>query len=178
MSEHDQSSENGSAKDSAANGATGPEISEVEKFQAEAEKFKNDFLYLRAEFENYKRHAIKERSDLMKYAGERMAKDLLSIVDNFDRAMSIEVKPETIDNFVKGMEMTSKELKTLLEKHGIKEVPSEKQPFDPAIHEALGSEPTDKLEDGHVLRVFEKPYKYHDKILRVGRVIIARKPEA
>lgn len=172
MSDHDQSNENGAA----TNGAAAPEKTELEKLQAEAEKYKNDFLYLRAEFENYKRHAIKERSDLMKYAGERMAKDLLGIVDNFDRALSVEIKPETIDTFVKGIEMTSKELKTLLDKHGIKEVPSEKQAFDPNIHEALGAEPTDKVPDGHILRVFEKPYKYHDKILRVGRVIIARKP--
>ena len=173
MSEHDQSSENGSV-----NGAATSENSEIEKMQAEVEKYKNDFLYLRAEFENYKRHAIKERSDLMKYAGERLAKDLLGIVDNFERALSIEVKPETLDTYVKGVEMTSKDLKSLLDKHGIKEIPSEKQPFDPAIHEALGSEPTDTIPDGNVLRVFEKPYKYHDKILRVGRVIIARKPEA
>jgi molecular chaperone GrpE len=173
VSDHDQANENGSA-----NGADTESKSEVEKLQAEAEKYKNDFLYLRAEFENYKRHAVKERSDLMKYAGERMAKDLLGIVDNFDRALSVAVTPETIDTYVKGVEMTSKELKNLLDKYGIKEIPSENQPFDPAIHEALGSEPTDKVPEGHVLRVFEKPYKYHDKVIRVGRVIIARKPEA
>ena len=175
MSEKDQNVGNNSE-----NGAPGPDQngkSEVEKLQAEVEKYKNDYLYLRAEFENYKRHAVKERSELMKYAGERLAKDLLSIVDNFERALAIEVKPETVDTYVKGVEMTSKELKTLLDKHGIKEVPSEKQPFDPNMHEALGAEPTDIVPDGHIVRVFEKPYKYHDKILRVGRVMIARKPE-
>lgn len=176
MSDHDQTSENGSSNGAAPQ--ENSEIEKIEKLQAETEKYKNDFLYLRAEFENYKRHAIKERSDLMKYAGERLAKDLLGIVDNFDRALSVEVKPESLDTYVKGVEMTSKELKNLLDKYGIKEVPTEKQPFDPNIHEALGSEPSDAVPDGHVLRVFEKPYKYHDKILRVGRVIIARKPEA
>lgn len=175
MSEKDQNIGNNSE-----NGAPAPEPnakSEAEKLQAEVEKFKNDYLYLRAEFENYKRHAVKERSELMKYAGERLAKDLLGIVDNFERALAIEVKPETVDTYIKGVEMTSKELKTFLDKHGIKEIPSEKQPFDPIIHEALGAEPTDKVPEGHIVRVFEKPYKYHDKILRVGRVIIARKPE-
>ena len=174
MSDHDQTSD----EDGSANGSAGNEKTEVEKLQAEAEKYKNEFLYLRAEFENYKRHAVKERSDLMKYAGERMARDLLGIVDNFERALAVDVKPDTIDNYVKGMDMTSKELKKLLDKHGIKEVNSEKLPFDPMIHEALGSEPSDKIPDGHVLRVFEKPYKYHDKVLRPGKVIIARKPEA
>jgi molecular chaperone GrpE len=162
---------------SAADGAASREVSELEKLQSEVEKYKNDYLYLRAEFENYKRHAIRERSDLGKYAGERLAKDLLGILDNFERALMTEAKPENLDTYVKGIQMTSKELKGLLERHGIKEVPSEKQAFDPSLHEALGSEPTDKIPDGHIVRVFEKPYKYHDKVLRIGRVIVARKPE-
>ena len=177
MSEQNQSNENANGNGT-QNGADGSAKSEVEKLQAEVEKYKNDYLYLRAEFENYKRHAIKERSDLMKYAGERMAKDLLGVVDNFDRALSVEVKPETLDTFVKGVEMTSKELKNLLDKHGIKEVPSENQPFNPSLHEALGSEPSSTVPEGNIVRVFEKPYKYHDKVLRVGRVIIARPVDA
>lgn len=151
---------------------------ELSALQAEAEKFKNDFLYLRAEFENYKRNAIKERSDLLKYGGERLARDIVGVLDNFERALAVEIKPDAIETYVKGVQMTAQELKTVLEKHGIKEVPSEKAPFDPNIHEALGSEPSTSVEDGHVLRVFEKPYKYHEKLLRVGRVIIARKQES
>jgi molecular chaperone GrpE len=182
VSDHDKSTENGADNDASNSNAEGSsqEVSDIEKAQAEAEKYKNEYLYLRAEFENYKRHAIKERSELLKYAGERMAKDLLGIIDNFDRALAVEVKPETlsVDTYVKGIEMTAKDLKGMLEKHGIKEVPSEKTAFDPHIHEALGSEPTDIVQEGHVLRVFEKPYKYFDKILRPGKVIIARKPEA
>jgi molecular chaperone GrpE len=148
------------------------------QWQAEAEKFKNDFLYLRAEFENYKRNAIKERSDLLKYGGERLARDLVGVLDNFERALAVEIKPEALDTYTKGVQMTAQELKTVLEKHGIKEVPSEKAPFDPAIHEALGSEPSNAVQDGHVLRVFEKPYRFHEKLLRVGRVIIARSQES
>ena len=89
MSDHDQTSDENGSVNATGNGSAAGEKSEVEKLQAEAEKYKNDFLYLRAEFENYKRHAIKERSDLMKYAGERMARDLLGIVDNFDRALAV-----------------------------------------------------------------------------------------
>lgn len=151
---------------------------ELASIQAEAEKFKNDFLYLRAEFENYKRNAIKERSDLLKYGGERLARDIVGVLDNFERALSVEVKPDAMETYVKGVQMTAQELKTVLEKHGIKEVPSENAAFDPNIHEALGSEPSTSVDEGHVLRVFEKPYKYHEKLLRVGRVIIARKQES
>jgi len=146
--------------------------------QAEAEKFKNDFLYLRAEFENYKRNAIKERSDLLKYGGERLARDIVGVLDNFERALAVGVTPDAIETYVKGVQMTAQELKTVLEKHGIKEVPSENVAFDPNIHEALGSEPSTSVDEGNVLRVFEKPYRYHEKLLRVGRVIIARKQES
>ena len=172
MSENNENSQNETPKEGldSAN-------AELSALQAEAEKFKNDFLYLRAEFENYKRNAIKERSDLLKYGGERLARDIVGVLDNFERALAVEIKPDAVETYVKGVQMTAQELKTVLEKHGIKEVPSEKAPFDPNIHEALGSEPSTSVEDGHVLRVFEKPYKYHEKLLRVGRVIIARKQE-
>jgi molecular chaperone GrpE len=174
MSEKNSESD---SKESAANPETSP-LEKANPWQAEAEKFKNDFLYLRAEFENYKRNAIKERSDLLKYGGERLARDLVGVLDNFERALAVEIKPEALDTYTKGVQMTAQELKTVLEKHGIKEVPSEKTPFDPAIHEALGSEPSTAVQDGHVLRVFEKPYRFHEKLLRVGRVIIARSQES
>lgn len=170
------SEKNQDSPDHTANGAAANEAPAVD-WQAEAEKFKNDFLYLRAEFENYKRNAIKERSDLLRFGAERLARDIVGVVDNFDRALALEVKPETVDKYVKGVQLTAQELTTVLEKHGIKSVASENVPFDPAFHEALGTEPSTEVKDGHILRVFEKPYKYHDKLLRVGRVIIARKPE-
>ncbi|MFN9066402.1 MAG: nucleotide exchange factor GrpE [Bdellovibrionales bacterium] len=160
-----ESTENSASSESAIN------------WQSEAEKFKNDFLYLRAEFENYKRHAVKERSELLRYAGERLARDIVGVVDNFERALGLDVKPDTLDNYVKGVQLTAQELKTVLEKHGIKAVESDRVPFDPNIHEALGSEPSTEVAEGHVLRVFEKPYRYHDKLLRVGRVVIAKKQE-
>ena len=60
--------------------------SEVKKLQEQTEKYKNDYLYLRAEFENYKRNSIKERSDAIKYGAERIVNDILGVADNFERA--------------------------------------------------------------------------------------------
>jgi molecular chaperone GrpE len=151
--------------------------SEIQKLQEQAEKYKNDFLYLRAEFENYKRNAIKERSELMKYGGERFIRDLLDIVDNFDRALQVNVTADNLNTFKQGVEMTASELRNLLVKHSVTEIPSEGAPFDPAIHEALSSEATDKVAPGHVARVFKKPYKLHDKVIRTGQVVVAKKPE-
>lgn len=151
--------------------------SEVQKLQEQAEKYKNDFLYLRAEFENYKRNAIKERSDLIKYGGERFIRDLLEVVDNFERALQVQVTPENMATYKQGVEMTAQELKNLLNRHSVQEVQSEGAPFDPMIHEALSSEATDQVAAGHVARVFKKPYKLHDKIIRTGQVVVAKKPE-
>lgn len=159
-----------------ANGA-GPE-SISDKLRAEAEKNRNDLLYMRAEFDNYKRQAIKERSDLQKYGAERFVKDLLPILDNFERALSMKVTSENFATFVKGVEMTSSEIKTLLGKHAITEVPCEGQPFDPAVHEALSAEASDKVPPGYISRVFQKPYKFHDKLIRTGQVVVAQKLDA
>lgn len=148
----------------------------IELAQDEAAKWKNDFLYLKAEFENYKRNAIKERSDLLKFGAERVARDILDVVDNFERALQTKLSTETLQTFKVGIEMTAKELKDVMAKHGVVEIPSEGQAFNPAHHEAISSEPTVTVPAGHVARVFKKPYKLHDKVIRMGQVVVATQP--
>ena len=154
------------------------EKTELELAQEEGSKWKNDFLYLKAEFENYKRHAIKERSDLLKFGAERVSRDILEVVDNFERALQTKLTTETLQTYKVGIEMTAKELKEVLSKHGVTEVPSEGQAFNPAHHEAISSEPTKAVPPGHVARVFKKPYKLHDKIIRLGQVVVATDPNS
>jgi molecular chaperone GrpE len=150
--------------------------SELEALKAQVEKFKNDYLYLRAEFDNYRRNMIKERSDLVKYGAERILVDILGIMDNFERAMENRPTPESLNNFVKGIEMTQSEFRSALQKHGVSEVPSLGVAFDPMVHEALSSEETVDYKPGHIARVFKKPYKLHDKVIRPGQVVVAREP--
>ena len=73
--------------------------------------------------------------------------------------------------------MTAQELKGLLQRHGVTEVPSEGQAFDPNVHEALSSEVNDKVEPGHISRVFQKAYKLHDKLVRPAQVAVAKKAD-
>lgn len=143
---------------------------------AQAEKFKNDYLYLRAEFDNYKKHAIKERADLLKYGSERVLIDILGVLDNFERALETKATPENLSQYVKGVELTANDLRTALTKFGVTEVPALGQNFDPAMHEALSSEETAQYQPGQVSRVFKKPYKLHDKLIRPGQVVVAKKP--
>ncbi len=163
---------------SGAEAAPAVEKTELELAQEEVAKWKNDFLYLKAEFENYKRHAIKERSDLLKFGAERVSRDILEVVDNFERALQTKLTTETLQTYKVGIEMTAKELKEVLSKHGVTEVPSEGQVFNPAHHEAISSEPTKAVPPGHVARVFKKPYKLHDKIIRMGQVVVATDPNS
>ncbi len=157
--------------------AANSEVSELQKAQEQADKFKNEYLYLRAEFENYKRHAIKERSDLTKYGTERLVRDFLEIMDNFERALQMNVTAENFQSFSQGVQMTATELRNMLAKHGVNEVKSEGVPFDPMSHEALSSEATDQVPEGHVFRVFKKAYKLHDKLVRPAQVVVAKKME-
>lgn len=155
-------------------GAVDEGAAQNEALQAQVAKLTNDYLYLRAEFDNYRRQAIKERSDMVKYAGERLAKDFLETLDIFETALATEVNADNLPTFVTGIQMTAQQLRSVLQKHGIQEVPAEGLAFDPTVHEALGSEPTDEIPPGHVSKVFKKAYKYHEKVLRPAQVIVAK----
>lgn len=151
--------------------------SEIKKLQEQSEKFKNDYLYLRAEFENYKRNAIKERAEATKYGAERIINDVLGVLDNFDRALQTKATPENLSTYTQGVEMTAGELRSVLQRNGVSELKTEGSVFDPNFMEALSSEPTNEVPPGHVARVFKKAYKLHDKVIRPAQVVVAKKPE-
>lgn len=151
---------------------------EEPKAEASAEdklaQMEKDHLYLRAELENIKRQNFKERSQLLKYGAERLARDLLDTVDILKSALQGEVTSENFKDFVNGVEMTVQSLKSTLEKHGITEVDCVGKAFDPNTQEALSSETTDKMPEGFVTQVFKAPFMYHEKLLRPGQVIVSR----
>ncbi len=138
---------------------------------------KKQNLYLRAEYDNYRKQAIKERAQLSKFGAEKISFDLLNVLDNLDSASELELTKENFESFKTGVDMTMKELRDVLTKHGIHSIDCEGKAFDPAIHEALSNEPTDKVPAGHISRVFKKAYKYHDKILRPAQVVVAIEPK-
>lgn len=152
-------------------------IDAVAEARNEADKFKNEYLYLRAEFENFKRQSVKERSDLRKYGSERLVVDLLNVLDIFETALApanAGTTPEAIANFRKGIEMTAAEMKSVFNRHGVSDVPAKGQAFDPAMHEALSSEESSEFAPGTITQVFKKPYKLHDRVIRPGQVVVAK----
>lgn len=144
----------------------------------ELEKCKSDFLYLKAEFDNYKKHMIRERSDLVKYGSERLILSLLDVLDVLDRALEMNVSPDTIEAFVNGVRLTAEELRGVLARFGVLGTDPIGEQFDPSLHEALSSEETNQTPAGHISRVFRRAYKLHDRVIRPAQVVVAREPQS
>ena len=144
------------------------EVAEEKKEEAAAEE-DGDAKYLRlmADFQNYKKRVEKEKKDLYSYANEKLATDLLEVVDNFERALSHE---DSGDGFKEGMEMIFKQLNGVLEKHGLAEIPALGEDFDPNFHNAVMTEETDKYESGKVSGVLQKGYTLNGKVIRPSMV--------
>ncbi len=178
MSENNNPNEQSSAdsKQSAGVDLNAEVNKQIEELKIAAEKYKNEYLYLRAEFDNFRKNSIKERSEYLKYGSERLLVEVLGVLDNFERALETKINSENYPTYAKGVEMTATELKAVLKNFGVSDVASHGAPFDPMMHEALGSEPTADVPVGHIVRVFKKPYKLHDKLIRPGQVVVASKP--
>lgn len=142
----------------------------VAKLEDELKQEKNKYLYLYADFENYKKRAIKERSDVIKFGSEPLMRDLLLIKDNLERAL---LHTESTDALVEGLKMVESEMKKTLERFGLAEVKSVGEKFDPLLHEAVGQEPHD--EEGAIVREHQKGYSLHGRLVRPAKVVIGIK---
>ncbi len=177
MSEENKDQKNEAASEDAKNSTVLSAEDQIAALKGEVDKFKNEYLYLRADFDNYKKNAIKERSETIKFGSERVFVELLEVCDNFERALSFEVKPENLQSLYQGFKLINEELKSLLTRFNVHELPTQGVKFDPNIHNALSTEVTDKVPPGHVTQVFKKPYKLHDRVIHPGQVVIAQEPK-
>lgn len=132
---------------------------------------RNKYLYLYAEFENYKKRTIKERSELMKYGWENIARDILGVIDNLERAVE-HMPPTTDSNLKTGIDMTVAQFRAVLEKQGVAVIPSDTTPFNPELHEAMGQEPS-TLPAGTVTKTLVKGYTLNGRLLRPAKVVMS-----
>ncbi len=153
-----------------------PKALELESLKTELKNSKKEYLYLRAEFDNFRKHSIKEHSELIKFGGEAIARDLLTVLDVFQKALEMKVSPKNFQSFLDGVKLTEKELKGVFSKHGISEIDCKNKPFNPSQAEALSQFPSADIKEGLVYNVMRKGYFYHEKVLRHAQVIIATKP--
>jgi molecular chaperone GrpE len=148
--------------------------------EKEKEAAENYDKYLRtvADFENYKKYAAKERSDLIKYSNERLVKDILPILDSLDRAIHHSAGSKDVDAFIQGVKIIHEQLLACLEKYGVKPIHAVGQPFDPDLHEALMTAESDQEKEGTILQEFEKGYLLHNRLLRAAKVSVSKQKAA
>jgi molecular chaperone GrpE len=130
-------------------------------------------LRVAADFDNYKKRAARERAEYVTHANERLVKELLPILDDLERALDAvgEHQEATVEE---GVRLVHRSLASLLERNGVKEIDTEGK-FDPHVHEALLSQPSD-AEEGSVIDVVQKGYTIGDRVVRPARVVIAAAP--
>ena len=148
--------------------ATEKRIADLE-VQLKAEK--DRYLYLYADFENYKKRAIKERSEATKFGWESVARDLLQVIDNLERAV-LHMPKETSKTLSDGLHMILSQFKATLQKQGVQQVSAVGQSFDPNVHEAVGQENSDHPE-GTVSTEHQPGYTLHGRLLRPARVVVS-----
>ena len=124
-----------------------------------------------AEYQNYRRRTEKEKSDIYAFANEEFAKQLLDVLDNFERAMETETADE---KYKEGMELILKQLKTVLEKNKVEEIEALSKPFDPNCHNAVMNVEAEGFESGTVAQVFRKGYILNNKVIRPAMVAVAQ----
>ncbi len=149
--------------------------SELERLQAEKKSLEDQFLRLRAEFENFRRRTRQEAEERREWAAANLVSALLPVVDNLERATQVTKDGERApQSFVEGVELVRKQLLGELERAGLKAIEAVGSPFDPNLHEAVLHEESDEYPDGHVIEEFQRGYTLGDKVLRASMVKVAK----
>ncbi|MEZ3577285.1 MAG: nucleotide exchange factor GrpE [Muribaculaceae bacterium] len=146
---------------------------ELDAARAEIEKEKKEYLFLMADFDNFRKRVMREKADLLKNAGERVISGLLPIVDDFERGLAAAAEAKDAEAVRQGMEMIYQKLVRYLESQGVKAMDSNGTDFDPDLHEAIATVPAPTPEQkGKVLDTTQKGYMLNDKVLRHAKVAV------
>ncbi len=143
--------------------------------EAKVEKEKKEYLFLMAEFDNFRKRTVKEKSDIIKNASESVLKGLLPIVDDFERGLEASAKVDDPASIRQGMELIYQKLVKFLAQNGVKPIESTGKPFDAELHEAIAMVPVDdESKKGVVIDTPTKGYTINDKVLRHAKVAVGQ----
>ena len=145
------------------------------ELQAQVEKEKKEYLFLAAEFDNYRKRTLKEKAEIIKNGGENVLKGLLPIVDDFERGLKAAESDSDAKSVLEGMTLIYNKLIKYLESMGVKEMNSTGEVFNSDLHEAIAQvpSPTEDMK-GKVLDTVQKGYMINDKVLRHAKVAVAQ----
>lgn len=151
---------------------------EVEAREAELETANEKVLRSYAEIENMRKRVEREKEDTAKYAITKFARDIVLVVDNFERAVaSVPAEARTgnqaVANLLEGVSLTEREFLNTLERHGVKRVSPNGEPFNPHLHQAVMEKADPGVPSGTVLQVFQVGYLIDDRVLRPAMVVVS-----
>lgn len=145
------------------------------ELQEKYDSLNDKYLRLYSEFENFRRRTAKEKLEVMKTAGGNIVRDLLPVLDDFERAIAANENNEDVNNIKEGFELIHHKLKHNLEQQGLKPMDSQGKEFDTEYHEAVTNIPAPSEDmKGKVVDVAEKGYFFHDNVLRYAKVIVGQ----
>ncbi len=150
-----------------------------DKSKEEIRGLKEEKIRVLAEMENLRKRFDREKIDSIKYGSVNFARDILSPIDNLERALSAINKeddhPQSIKNLIEGLLMVKKEILNALEKNGITKIDSVNKKFDPNLHQAMMEIEDDNLDEGVVIQEIQTGYMMHDRLLRPAMVGVSKK---
>jgi len=150
---------------------------ELEKAREEARQSHERWLRERADLENLKKRAARERAETMKFANESVLRDLLPILDNLERAVAHAESGGDGQPLVEGVALVLKSLHDVLERHGVKRIEAKGTPFDPAQHEAVAHVESAEHEPNSVIEEHQPGYRLQERQLRPALVSVAKAPD-
>jgi molecular chaperone GrpE len=145
---------------------------QIEEYRAEAEDYKDKYLRLAAEFDNYKKRQNRVFDEMVSLAQDALLHRILSILDNFERALESTKDDVDRDTVIEGVELIHKQLLDMLEAEKVTEICPLGECFDPNVHEAVSVIPCD--DDDKVVEVLQKGYKRGERLVRPARVIVGK----
>lgn len=140
----------------------------------EIEAVNDKYLRLAAEFENYKRRVQRDQRDTLRFANEKLLRDMLPTLDNLERAIQSGRNQDNVDGILKGIDLTYKHFIETLQKMGVTQVSSVGEIFDPAKHQAVGHVESSSVPENAIVEEYQKGYFLHDRILRPAMVTVAK----
>lgn len=146
----------------------------LEELQNEINTLKDKNMRIAAEMVNTLRRKDEEINRLLKYSNESLITELLPVIDNFERALNVDVKTVDVESYQKGMTMIYNSLKNILEKFEVKEIEAIDKEFDPSFHQAVMQEEKEGTKENIVIEVLQKGYTYKDKVIRPAMVKVSK----
>ena len=139
---------------------------------AEVAEWKDKYLRLQAEFDNYRKRTLKEKMDLVAAGGEDVIKEMLGVVDDMDRAQASMAASDNIDSIREGVELIARKLSEVMRAKGVSEIEAVGLPLDTDLHEAIAKFPVEDERKGLIIDVVQKGYKLKDKVIRYAKVVV------